>query len=45
MELNLTKLALDETKDQLLVIYHRAESNRESAERVSLLTSLAAPPR
>ena len=45
MELSLSKLAVDETCDHLLVIYHPTQAHPESADRLTLLTSLAAPPR
>lgn len=37
MELNLSKLAVDETGDQLLVMYHPAGKHSESTERLTLL--------
>ncbi|QVQ52249.1 helix-turn-helix domain-containing protein [Spiractinospora alimapuensis] len=42
MELNLSKLAVDETGDQLLVVYHPASTHPESTERFTLLASVAA---
>lgn len=44
MELSLSKLAIDETSDQLLVIYHPDEAHPESADLLTLLTSLAVSP-
>lgn len=45
MELNLSKLVVDDTADQWLVIYHPAAEHPESADRLALLASLAARPR
>jgi transcriptional regulator with XRE-family HTH domain len=45
MELNLSKLAVDDTGDQLLVIYHPTEAHPESTDRLTLLASLAAKTR
>jgi transcriptional regulator with XRE-family HTH domain len=45
MELNLSKLAVDDTGDQLLVIYHPADAHQESRDRLTLLASLAAQTR
>lgn len=42
MELNLSKLAVDDTSDQLLVVYHPTDSHPESRDRLILLTSLTA---
>ncbi|GAA3779566.1 helix-turn-helix transcriptional regulator [Plantactinospora mayteni] len=45
MELNLSKLAIDETGDQLLVIYHPADTHPQSRDQLALLASLAAQTR
>ncbi|WP_120002766.1 helix-turn-helix transcriptional regulator [Nesterenkonia muleiensis] len=42
MELNLSKLAVDDTGDQTLVIYHPTNTHPESADQLALLASLAA---
>ncbi|MDA0564967.1 helix-turn-helix transcriptional regulator [Streptomonospora sp. S1-112] len=45
MELNISKLAVDDTGDQLLVVYHPTDAHPESADRLALLTSLTESPR
>ncbi|MES4886167.1 helix-turn-helix transcriptional regulator [Streptomyces sp. NPDC000349] len=45
MELNLSKLAVDDTGDQMLVIYHPTDTHPESADRFTLLASWAAETR
>ncbi len=42
MELNLSKLGVDEAGDQLLVVFHPADAHPESTDRLTLLTSMAA---
>ncbi|MFC9086431.1 helix-turn-helix domain-containing protein [Nocardiopsis dassonvillei] len=41
MDLNVSKLAIDDTDEQLLVIYHPDRAHPESADRLALLASLA----
>ncbi|ASU59006.1 helix-turn-helix domain-containing protein [Nocardiopsis dassonvillei] len=41
MDLNVSKLAIDDTDEQLLVIYHPDRAHPESADRLRLLASLA----
>lgn len=45
MELNLSKLAIEDTSEQLLVVYHPSAAHPASADRLRLLDSLTAPPR
>ncbi|GGP39499.1 helix-turn-helix domain-containing protein [Saccharothrix coeruleofusca] len=42
MELNLSKLVVDDIGDQWLVVYHPAAEHPESADRLALLASLVA---
>lgn len=45
MELNLSKLAIDETGDQLLVVYHPSDAHPHGADQLALLASLTAQGR
>lgn len=45
MELNLSKLTVDETSDQLLVIYHPTDAYPEGKDQLILLASLTAQTR
>ncbi|WP_150255024.1 helix-turn-helix domain-containing protein [Nocardiopsis deserti] len=42
MDLNVSKLAIDDTDEQLLVVYHPDHAHPESADRLTLLASLTA---
>jgi hypothetical protein len=46
MELNLSKLMVDDTGDQVLVVYHPTDAHPDSRDRLTLLASWAAesPP-